>query len=229
MKDNTIRDHEGNSIDVYESNIQYWADDYINSMDNPNDIKSLNKGLFTGMIKHIYLNLFKSNPMDNNNIELLDNVFNIYTGLCYKYSKRPTLLNFSLMVGISMDTFNSWKNGDTRNYIYYDCDNNKIDNLPAWKLHHQNEKYRQELGSSHSETVKKWLRECESALFDGAIEQNGIGCIFALKANYGYTETAPAQVPYSGEQRRSIEDIKAAHQIGKQATSAEMIEQNEEF
>lgn len=213
MKDNTLKDQNGNSLEVYSDQIYVLADEYIRSLDCPDDIKGMNKGLFTGMIKYIYMHCFKNNPIDNNDIELLDSIFNIYTSLCYKYNKRPTLLNFSLMVGIAMDTFNSWKNQDTRGYIYFDLNDNRILNLPAWKLNHKDEQYRQELGSSHSETVKKWLRECESSLVDGAIEQNGIGCIFALKANYGYTETAPAQVPYSGDQRKTIEQIAQEHSL----------------
>ena len=86
------------------------------------------------------------------------------------------------MVGINMDTFHTWKTGEVRGG----------------------------LGSPHSETVKKWLAECESALFDGAVEQNSIGCIFALKANYGYTETAPIPV-INKAQVQSIEAIQAKY------------------
>ena len=199
MTGNTVKTQD--SIEIYTDKIYELADDYINSLDNPDDIKSLNKGLFTGMIKHIYINLFKNNPLDYSNIELLDYVFNIYTSLCYKYSKRPTILGYCLMTGIDNTTINTWKTGE----------------------------YRGGLGSPHSQTVKKWYAECENSLVDGAIEQNGIGCIFALKANYGYTETAPAQVPYSGDQRRSIEDIKAAHRITDRGPEPPAIGQTEEF
>ena len=183
MKENTVMTDQG--IEIYTDRIYQLADEYISTLDNPEDIKGLNKGLFTGMIKYIYQNCFYNNPLDNEDISTLDSIFNIYTSLCYRYNKRPTLLNFSLMVGINPDTFNTWKRGE----------------------------YRGGLGSLHSETVKKWLAECESALVDGAIEQNGIGCIFALKANYGYTETAPAQIPYSGDSRKSLEQIAAEHGI----------------
>lgn len=177
MKKNTIKTELG--IEVYTSKIYELADEYINDLDNPEDIKGANKGVFTGMVKYIYLNLFKNNPLDNGNIQELDDVWNVYTSLCYKYSKRPTILSFSIMIGVNNDTINAWKNGE----------------------------YRNGPGSLHSLTVKKWLAECESALLDGAVENNGIGCIFALKANYGYTETAPAQVPYSGDHRQSLEEI----------------------
>ncbi len=189
MKANTVKTADG--TELYLHRIHELADEYIDSLDNPEDIKGNNKGVFTGMIKYIYNNYFKYNPVNYNNIKAIDTIWDIYTSLCYKYNKRPTILNFSIMIDISMETINSWKNENTRQYMYYDCDNNVIDNIQAWRNKHPNGDYRQELSTSHSETVKKWLKECEASLFDGATEQNSIGCIFALKANYGYTETAP--------------------------------------
>lgn len=180
-----------NETEVYTSKIYELADEYINQLEDPDAIKGMNKGVFTGMIKYIYLNLFKNNPLDNGNIQELDDVWNIYTSLCYKYSKRPTILSFSIMIGVNNDTINAWKNGE----------------------------YRNKPGSLHSRTVKRWLAECESALLDGAVENNGIGCIFALKANYGYTETAPAQVPYSGEQRQSIEEIQQRYLANREEST----------
>ena len=29
---------------------------------------------------------------------------------------------------------------------------------------------------------------CEAALFSGVVDDNSVGCIFALKANYGYVD-----------------------------------------
>ena len=69
--------------------------------------------------------------------------------------------------------------------------------------------------SEHSRTVKKWLAECESSLVDGATERNSVGCIFALKANYGYTET-PQRIEITGANAPALsqEDIR---QIADQA------------
>ena len=99
------------------------------------------------------------------------------------------------MVGINMDTINTWKNGE----------------------------YRGGLGSPHSETVKKWLAECESSLLDGAIEQNGIGCIFALKANYGYTETAPVPTVNQEQRNKSLEEIVERYRL-EQGTEKPLLE-----
>ena len=178
-----------NGAEIYETKIHYFADEYINTLSDPDGINN-NPSLFTGMIKYIYKRLFKNNPVNNDDISVLDNIFDIYTELCYRYNKRPTLLNFSLLVGISNDTFNAWKNGE----------------------------YRAGEGgasSAHSLTVKKWLKECESSLVDGATERNSVGCIFALKANYGYTET-PQRIEITGGNAPALsqEDIR---QIADQA------------
>ena len=190
----------GNGAEVYESRIHELADDYINTLSDPESINN-NPSLFTGMIKYIYKHLFKpkrndkvlynsNSVLDTGDIELLDNIWNIYTELCYRYNKRPTLLNFSLLVGISNDTFTTWEQGEYRG-----------GNDGA--------------GSAHSRTVKKWRKECESSLVDGATERNSVGCIFALKANYGYTET-PQRIEITGANSPALsqEDIR---QIADQA------------
>lgn len=184
---NTIKSTDG--IEVYEDKIKYYADEYISTLDDPESINN-NPSLFTGMVKYINKHLFRNNPVNNDNINLLDDIFNIYTSLCYKYSKRPTLLNFSLLVGISNDTFNAWKNGEYR-------------------------RGPDGAGSAHGLTVKKWLAECESSLLDGATERNSIGCIFALKANYGYAETPQRVEIVNGQAPEQIAaDIAARHRIG---------------
>ena len=195
---NTVRAENG--AEVYESRIHELADEYINNLDDPESINN-NPSLFTGMIKHIYKNLFKprrndkvlynsNSVLDTGDIELLDNIWNIYTELCYRYNKRPTLLNFSLLVGIGNDVFNSWIRGE------YRAGENGA-------------------SSPHCQTAKKWKAECESSLVDGATERNSVGCIFALKANYGYTET-PQQIVIAGANAPALsqEDIR---QIADQA------------
>lgn len=196
---NVIKTTDG--IEVYESKIYILCDEYINTLNNTDDIYN-NPSLFTGMLKHIYKHLFKpgkndkilSNSnckLDLSNIDLLDSIWTIYTDLCYRYSKRPTILNFSLMIGVDNTTIDSWRRGEYRA---------------------GDEGAR----SARSQTVRKWLKECESSLVDGATEKNSIGCIFALKANYGYTETPQRVEIVNGQSPEQIAaDIAARHSIGQ--------------
>ena len=101
------------------------------------------------------------------------------------------LLNFSLLIGIDNRTIDTWRRGEFR-------------------------AGEDGASSAHSQTVKKWLAECESSLVDGATERNSVGCIFALKANYGYTETPQRVEIVNGQQPEQIAaDIAARHKIGQ--------------
>ena len=205
---NTVRAENG--AEVYESRIHELADEYINTLADPESINN-NPSLFTGMIKYIYKKLFKPNRndkvlynsnsvLDTGDIELLDNIWNIYTELCYRYNKRPTLLNFSLLVGIGNDVFNSWIRGE------YRAGENGA-------------------SSPHCQTAKKWKAECESSLVDGATERNSVGCIFALKANYGYTET-PQQIVITGANAPALsqEDIRRIADQARQESLPDILE-----
>lgn len=200
----------GNGAEIYETKIHEYADEYINTLDVPESINN-NPSLFTGMIKYIYKYLFKpkrndkvlynsNSVLDTGDIELLDNIWNIYTELCYRYNKRPTLLNFSLLVGIGNDVFNSWIRGE------YRAGENGA-------------------SSPHCQTAKKWKAECESSLVDGATERNSVGCIFALKANYGYTETTQRiEITGSNAPALSQEDIRQIADQARKESLPELIE-----
>ena len=205
---NTVRAENG--AEIYETKIHYFADEYINTLSDPESINN-NPSLFTGMIKYIYKHLFKpkrndkvlynsNSVLDTGDIELLDNIWNIYTELCYRYNKRPTLLNFSLLVGIGNDVFNSWIRGE------YRAGENGA-------------------SSPHCQTAKKWKAECESSLVDGATERNSVGCIFALKANYGYTET-PQRIEITGTNTPALsqEDIRQIADQARKESIPELIE-----
>lgn len=128
---------------------------------------------FKGMLKYIYINLFKLRPgdikynnkncrVDYGDIELLNNIWDMYTALCYERLQKPTILNFCVMTGISRDIINDWEHGNFRS---------------------KGEGATRE----HFHAVKKWRAECESAALDVAFSGNP-GGMFILKSVYGYTE-----------------------------------------
>ena len=205
---NTVRAENG--VEIYETKIHELADEYINNLDDPESINN-NPSLFTGMLKYIYKYLFKpgkrdkvlsnsNSNLDLSDIDLLDNIWSIYTELCYRYSKRPTILNFSLMIGVDNTTIDSWRRGEYRAGD-------------------------EGASSTRSQTVKKWLKECESSLVDGATERNSVGCIFALKANYGYTET-PQRIEITGANTPALsqEDIRQIADQARKESLPELIE-----
>lgn len=97
---------------------------------------------------------------DIDDIRELSILWDIYTVICCTCRIKPTLMRFCIMVDISRDTINSWLRGE----------------------------YGGRVASGHSDTAQKWKAECESSLYDEVIQTGNIGCMFALKANYGYRD-----------------------------------------
>ena len=186
-----------------ENKIYELCDEYINNLDA--DIKEAESKItkrltFRGMLKYIYINLFKPKKGENiynnsikrnsnlnyDDIELLNDIWDIYTGLCYKYNQGPSLLNFSVLTGISSDWLNDVEKGNIRTGS-------------------------DGVSSAHCQSVKKWLEECEAGLYDEAGLGNP-GAMFLLKSNYGYSEQ-PQQIRIIGENapQQSREEIAARH------------------
>lgn len=189
MVDNTIKDHDGNTTDVYADYIQLYVQEYINTVLNDiDDIKR--KQCFAGMIKYVAK---KIAPMVNtDDLVMLDNLWDIYTGLCYRYNHVITIERYCILIGIARDTFYSWYKGEYRN------------------------DYCPELGATRSDVVKKWDRESESSWQDEATTGNP-GPMFVLKARRGWSEQAPAIGQSENRMlQRTAEQIASDYQDPKQ-------------
>lgn len=87
MKNNTVTAYNG--VEVYTDKIHELADEYITcelSEERKQEIYN-NSSMFMAMILYIADNMDKP---DNNDIQLLDNIFNIYIRLCVKYNMLPS-------------------------------------------------------------------------------------------------------------------------------------------
>lgn len=201
---NTVRAENG--TEIHKTEIDEAAEDYIQETFGADceedEIKLLMRKSqpFKGMLKYINNRFFKlkdgdirynnkNSNIDYGDIDYINRLWDIYTSLCYRYLQNPTILNFSLFTGIDMDTFHSWKTGENRGGT-------------------------EETSSAHTESYKKWLGECESALYDSAMTGNP-GAMFLLKANYGYTE-APQRIEITGSQAPALTQDEI-HQIAEQA------------
>ena len=181
-----------NGTDIYLNKINALSDEYINNIlnINPDDAKDPEnkKNIadnFTDMIFYIADNIDKPK---NEDIELLDNIFNIYIRLCTRYSVLPSLEVFSFLVGINNGTFSDWADGQYRT------------------------------SSGHGETVKKWKNICKGFTVNRLQNQTGTNAnlIFVAKAAYGMVE-APQQVQVISGQapEQTAADIAARHMIGQ--------------
>lgn len=186
MSDNTIT--ASNGVEIYADDMYIYADEYINALHDKDIIYSQKGNAFTGLIKYINKHMCFSQDMYAD-INVLNDIWDNYTDLCYKYNQNPTIEEYALLIGCSRSTLYSWRDGEMRSADI--CD---------------------KLGSSRSDTIKKWSEECKVGRYKSAAAGN-VGGIFLCKAVDGMVETAPAQVPYSGEQRKSNEQILQEHGI----------------
>ena len=167
-KSNTTVTEQG--IEVYENDIYRLVDEYINTVlqvtpeefDTQKEYKAAVADSFVDMIFYIADRIPKPS---NDDIELLDNIFNIFVRICSKYNVLPTLEVFSFLVNINRSTFSDWMRGDYRT------------------------------SSSHGTTVKKWFDICKNCTVNRLNNQPGTNAnlIFVAKAAYGMAETAPVQ------------------------------------
>ena len=159
VKGNTVKSEIG--IEIYQNDIYRLVDEYIDT-ELDGDTESVTDN-FVSMIFYIADNIQKPS---NDDIDLLDNLFNIYVRICAKYKVLPTLEVFSFLVGIDRNTFTDWSMG----------------------------RYR--VNTAHGSTVKKWFSICKSFTLNRLHNQAGTNSnlIFIAKAAYGMAETAPVQV-----------------------------------
>lgn len=165
--DNTVTSNNGS--EVYENSINYYADEYIESLHDREEIYKPNSNQFTGLIKYINrkVNFDRSILAD---INILNNIWELYTDLVYKYNQKPTIEEYALLIGVHRDTVYSWLNGEYR--VNDICE---------------------KLGTRRSDTIKNWQDECALGRYKGAASGN-VGMIFLCKAVDGMAETAPVHV-----------------------------------
>lgn len=165
-------------VDEYiETVLQISPDDF----DNPKEYKAMVADSFVDMIFYIADRIQKPS---NDNIELLDDIFNIFVRICTRYGVLPTLEVFSFLVGIERRTITRWINGQLR------------------------------ASSTHSDTAKKWFDTCKNCTVNRLNNQAGTNAnlIFVAKAAYGLAETAPVQAEQiQGIPHQTAEQIAERH------------------
>lgn len=170
---------------IYENNIYSYIDEFIEGNyagQTETELKE-NRSFFPSLIQYLYNN-YLGDALGNtlelklkgvkpvyNDIKLLDELFNIYVFLVYKYksNNRPSILEYSILTGINRNTIHSWLNGELDNYILQSASDDR----------------RKYITSEYSSTVQKWQSICEQSLIDG---KDTIKELFLLKCKYGYQE-----------------------------------------
>ena len=193
--ENVVLSYSG--IEIYQSEIDVLCDEYINKIPDKSMIYKSN--VFSGMLKYIYDNKLKYILPDDrkHDYKLLDGIFyHVYIPLCSMYNIVPSVLQFSTMLcNTGKKYFSEVKSG-----VY--SSGGKVN-------------------PDHRETVEKWFNTCESMLLGKVANENGIGSMFILKANYGYRDNETVTVPVLSVTKNSPIEIQEKY---REAEKPKLIE-----
>lgn len=200
MAENTIKTSDG--IEIYENAICEYLDQYIDTHEIE-DMRREPQSRWNAALLYINKNYFKLHPdmlkagnyctgnlvynnSSNNNaydLDIINNICDVYIDLCYEYDKEISILGFSKLTGINQDTFYDWGNQSSR---------------PS---------------SLGCDIYKKLRQEREESLSNMLIsgKRNPVGLLGALNRHYGWNMGQPRGV--SGEQKQSIEQIQERYKL----------------
>lgn len=167
-------------INLDDSIINDICDRYISTLKDPDIIYNIRGNAFTGLIKKLHKELNITSKVYED-INILNDLWELYTELCYRYNQNPNVMEYCLLIGCNRDTFYSWQSGEYRQDI---C---------------------KALNLSRSDTLRKWNDECRQGRYKLAAAGN-VGGIFLCKAVDGMAETAPIQID-ANQQHKTAEQI----------------------
>lgn len=179
-----------NGMQIYQSDIDLYTAEYIDSLPNPDNIYK--SATFTGLIEFISrkvikpLNITDSTGKTLNYKALNDIFYNIYIPICTRFNICPTVIGFSTLAKIDRANLTDIKNG------IYRSDGRKA-------------------SPEATQIVKKWFETCENGLTGKAINENGIGSIFLLKSKYGYQEQNTLTIQTDTINHDTAEQIASRH------------------
>lgn len=236
MKDNTVKDSKGNTVDVYIDNMDSLLDQYANEKGGlvvvdkegntewqPLDLYAIDQQRWNAVLIYIYNNMFKNTVskkynciIDYSDIDTLNDVCDKYINICYEYGKEISVAGYCKLTGIETQTIYSWANGDTRDNTYFDMQGNEIKDIAYFKMVRPGEGYTSKLSSSHSDLYKKLTKENEESLSAKAISgKGGIGVI--AKLNYRHGWTVPQRVVHESSNKPAMSRAEIEQQFGSQA------------
>lgn len=122
---------EGQELNTTEQKLEVYTDRIRESISNYcidhdidiTDIYKFDQQRWNSVLLYIYRQVFKpckndgivrryneKSNIDYSNRELINNICDIYIAMCYEYSKEVSVMGFSKMTGITLDTLYQWVN-----------------------------------------------------------------------------------------------------------------------
>ena len=127
--------------------------------------KKIETNLFAAAFSHVYKKLFKPLPgekqryhrtskLDYSNYLLIEEVIDIFVGICMAYNIPSRQDMFCTMTGIDRSTLFRWKNESTRGNIYRDSEGNIIRDIHEYILNNKGV-YTKEPSTTYCDLIKK--------------------------------------------------------------------------
>lgn len=161
--DNVILEY--NDIVITEYELEKHINNYIDTLNNPDDIYNKSTKAFNGLLLYLYRNLIRYIIPDtwNNDYNLYNDIFyKLYIPLSYRYNRVCSINLFCILIGVDYNYFYDIKTGTYKNTgIIVNPNNVNI--------------------------IKNWINFCNSELIEDVVTTNGIGSMFRAKV-HGFRE-----------------------------------------
>ena len=189
--DNLINDNtELNKINIHD--IENYIDMFCS--DHNIDIQDIRPQQWTAIITYIgdiyikqnnilYINLDRI-PYKRYNFFLVNQLLDVYINLCNIYSQSITIMGFSKISCINLDTIYTWKEDNTKNIIFINSDGSICNNTDLMNSSTDN-RVRQ-LTIRPNDIYKKLLENIEQNINDMVIDgrRRGVGPIVRFNKFY---------------------------------------------
>ena len=162
---------ENDGIKIYASDIDIACEMYLSKLKDP-ELLYKSSNTFIGLLSYIRMTVLKPiltfTRYEKNKYDysLLDNIYNnVYVKLCSDYDKTPIIITFC-------------------EYLV-DIDSEYISRVYTGAL---------KASPAAVQTIKKWYSNSKGANLSKVVDNNSIGAMFNLKANYGMSDQKPQAV-----------------------------------
>lgn len=110
---------EIDEIEIYDNEIKLQLDNFCDDF-QIEDMSKESQNKWNAALLYIYKYVFKgtnklkdkSNISNRYDIDVVNNICDIYVNYCYLYDKEISIMGFSKLTGIDTDTINSWGNNE---------------------------------------------------------------------------------------------------------------------
>ena len=181
-----------NDIEYYTNRVYDAIEEYkrINDIDSITSLKQLQYNAVLMYIGKTVFSYNKKRILDYRNIELLNQLLDLYINICATYNKTISIIGYSHFIYMDYTVLYKWEHNLNRDTIYYDTTNNMIIDSKAvtlYRIQHNDVNIVELPNTQYSLLVKKIKQIREGNLKDKT-EDGSIPSLALGKIEYGWIE-----------------------------------------